>query len=257
MICIGTCGYSYKEWVGPFYPAGTKDNSMLEYYAAHFNFVEINSSFYHMPRLQLFESIARRTPDSFKTAVKLFQGFTHEAASDDKLAEGFSYSIQPLVESGKLLCLLAQFPYSFHYTPENMDRLKKIREWFRDVNVNVEFRNQNWIRKDVIALLRSENLGFVCVDEPDVKGLIRKVLVTTSNVSYLRLHGRNAAKWYEGQGSERYDYLYSEEELFEWLPGIKELEENSQITVIAFNNHPKGRAVANGKMLAGLLQSAL
>ena len=257
MICIGTCGYSYKEWVGPFYPEGTRDGNMLEYYASQFNFVEINSSFYHMPRLQLFDSIAKRTPDGFKTAVKLFQGFTHETAVDGKLAGNFSYSVQPLVESGKLVCLLAQFPYSFHYTPENMDRLKQIREWFRDVDVNVEFRNQNWIRQEVVALLKSENLGFVCVDEPNVKGLIKKVLLSTSNVSYLRLHGRNAAKWYGGEGSERYDYLYSEQELYEWLPGIRELEGNSQITVIAFNNHPKGKATANGKMLASLLQSTL
>lgn len=71
MIYIGTCGYSYKDWIGPFYPEGTKDASMLEYYAQYFDFVEINSSFYHMPRLQLFESIAKRTPDRFGAATIL------------------------------------------------------------------------------------------------------------------------------------------------------------------------------------------
>lgn len=253
MVYVGTCGYSYKEWIGPFYPEGTKDSHMLDYYSGAFNFVEINSSFYHMPRLQLFESISKRTPGSFKAAVKLFQGFTHSRDAGSELAEQFMYSVNPLVESEKLMCLLAQFPYSFHCTPENMDYLKKLRHLLKDVEINVEFRNQGWIKGQVIELLRQENLGFVCVDEPAIKGLIRNVLVSTSKVAYLRLHGRNAEKWYEGEGSERYDYLYSRDELMEWVPRIKELEENAPVTVIAFNNHPKGKAVENAKTLISLL----
>lgn len=253
MLHIGTCGYSYKDWIGPFYPQGTKDNFMLEYYSGTFDFVEINSSFYHMPRLQLFESIVRRTPDSFKTAVKLFQGFTHTREADNRLAESFMYSIRPLVESNRLLCLLAQFPYSFHYNAANMDLIKNIREWFKDIEINIEFRNQNWMKREVMEFLKKENLGFVCVDEPNLKGLIKNVLFVTSKVAYLRMHGRNAQKWYGGEGPERYDYLYSEEELMEWVPKVKELEAGSQITVIAFNNHPKGKAVENAKTLIRLL----
>lgn len=94
MIYVGTCGYSYKDWIGPFYPEGTKDSQMLEHYSYCFNFAEINSSFYHMPKLQLFDSIVKRTPDNFKVAVKLFQSFTHfmpakgAAASTAKSASG-------------------------------------------------------------------------------------------------------------------------------------------------------------------------
>lgn len=254
MIYIGTCGYSYKDWVGPVYPAGTRDANMLEHYCALFDFVEINSSFYHMPRLQLFESIVKRTPDRFRTAVKLFQGFTHMESPDEKLAEGFSYSIQPLLESGRLLCLLAQFPYSFHHTPENLDRLKLLRQWFPHVPINVEFRNSGWIRPEVAELLKKEDLGFVCVDEPKLKGLLGKILATTSQISYLRLHGRNAEKWYGGEGSERYDYLYGRNELMEWIPGIAKFEQNSALTVIAFNNHPRGQAVENAHMMADILK---
>lgn len=255
MLRIGTCGYSYKDWIGPFYPDGIRDSLMLEYYSSEFDFVEVNSSFYHMPRQQLFESIARRTPESFTTAVKLFQGFTHMEGADEKLAEAFTYSIKPLVEAGKLICLLAQFPYSFRFTDENIDRLKRLRDWFGDLELNVEFRNQSWIKSDVIEFLKKENLGFVCVDEPAIKGLVKKVLVTTSNVAYLRMHGRNASKWYGSEGMERYDYLYDEAELMEWVPGIKELEGESKMTVIAFNNHPKGKAVENSRLLLKLLQA--
>lgn len=103
-------------------------------------------------------------------------------------------------------------------------------------------------------MLKQENLGFVCVDEPDIKGLIKPVTASTSNVSYLRMHGRNAGKWYEGEGSERYDYKYGQEELLEWVPRVRELERGAAVTVISFNNHPRGSAVQNAKMLAAILQ---
>lgn len=253
MIYIGTSGYSYKDWVGPFYPEGTKDSSMLECYSHEFNFVEINSTYYHMPGVRLFESINRKTGEDFRVAVKLFKGFTHERNLELPEAEKFNEALKPVTEEGKLLCLLAQFPYSFHWSPENMEYLKKLRQWFKNANINVEFRNQNWIRREVMQLLKGEELGFVCVDEPGIKGLIKSVLAFTSPISYLRMHGRNAGKWYGGEGSERYDYLYNEEELMEWLPRVKELEKNSSTTVVAFNNHPNGKAVQNARMLSKLL----
>ncbi|MCX8131736.1 MAG: DUF72 domain-containing protein [Clostridia bacterium] len=253
MVLIGTSGYSYKDWIGPFYPEGTKDREMLDYYVHNFNFVEINSSYYHMPRLQLFESMDKKTPPDYQFAVKLFGGFTHERNLSQYEADKFKYSIRPLTENGKLTCLLAQFPYSFHCNRDNVDYLKRIREWFGDMEVNVEFRNQKWIRQETIEFLKKEKLGFVAVDEPSIRGLIKQVTAVTSKVSYLRLHGRNAEKWYGGEGSERYDYLYSEDELEEWLPRIRELEQNAPVTVIAFNNHPRGKAVTNAKELAALL----
>lgn len=254
MIYIGTAGYSYKDWIGNFYPEGTKEKFMLDYYSQQFDFVEVNSSYYHMPRRVMFESMNEKTPDSFRFAVKLFQGFTHERGIGENEANQFKQSLSPLIESKKLLCVLAQFPYSFHYNNENSDYLKRIREWFCDVEVSVEFRNDNWIRSEVISLLKKESLGFVCVDQPRIKGLIKNVIASTSNISYLRMHGRNSAKWYGGKDSERYNYLYSREELLEWVGGIRELESNSHLTVISFNNHPLGKAVENARTMAAILK---
>ena len=253
MIYIGTAGYSYKDWIGPFYPEGTKDNLMLDYYAANFNFVEVNSSYYHMPGSRLFESINRKTPEDFKFAVKLFGGFTHERNVGTTEAEQFKYALGPIIESGKLACLLAQFPYSFHCTVGNVKYLKKLGEMFRGFEINVEFRNQEWIKDKVFDMLKESGLGFVCVDEPGIKGLIKNVIVVTSKTAYLRLHGRNAEKWYGGEGSERYDYLYTENELTEWVDGIHELEDNSKTVLISFNNHPFGKAIQNAMMLMNLL----
>jgi len=254
MIKVGTAGYSYADWIGPFYPEGTKPARMLEYYSSFFSFVEINSTYYHMPGLKLFEGMNKKTPDDFRFAVKLFGGFTHERSSDRAEAEKFIYSLAPIVESGKLVCLLAQFPYSFHYNKSNIDYLKTLKAYFHNYELCIEFRNREWIRKDVFDFLTSEGLGFVCVDEPNIRGLIGNVIAVTSNVAYLRLHGRNMEKWYAGEGSSRYDYLYSESELLEWIGRIREMEECAGITLVSFNNHPKGKAIENAKVLMGYLK---
>ncbi|HHV59865.1 MAG TPA: DUF72 domain-containing protein [Clostridiaceae bacterium] len=254
MICIGTAGYSYEDWVGPFYPEGTKSSQMLEYYASCFNFVEINSTYYHMPGLRLFDSLNRKTSNDFKLSVKLFKGFTHEGTGSREEAKKFIFSLEPVIKSNKLMCILAQFPYSFNYRPENMDLIKMLREWFPEIDLSVEFRNHNWIRQEVMQLLKSENLGFVCVDEPGIKGLVKNVTAVTSDIAYLRLHGRNAGKWYGSEGNERYNYLYSWDELYEWVPRIKEMEKRAKFMVISFNNHPLGKAVQNARMMAEMLK---
>lgn len=253
MIMVGTAGYSYADWVGPFYPEGTKSVGMLEYYAQNFNFVEVNSTFYHMPGLKLFEGMNRKTPSGFRFAVKLFGGFTHERTSGKTEAEQFKYSLQPIVQNGKLSCLLAQFPYSFHRSSENADYLKSLRQQFQEYELCVEFRNNEWIGKEVFDILKKENMGFVCVDEPGVRGLIGNVTAVTSNIAYLRLHGRNAAKWYGSEGSERYDYLYSNSELLDWVNRLRDMEDDSGVTLVSFNNHPKGKAIENAKALMGYL----
>ena len=253
MVYIGTAGYSYKDWIGSFYPEGTKDALMLEYYALYFNFVEVNSTYYHMPGMRLFESMNKKTPDSFKFAVKLFGGFTHERNMGMVEADQFKYSLKPITESGKLVCLLAQFPNSFRYNTENLDYIKRLRQIFEGYELNVEFRNHEWISNDVFNSLKESDIGFVCVDEPGIRGLIKNAVIVTSRTAYLRLHGRNAGKWYAGEGSERYNYLYNTGELLEWLGGIREMEEVSGITIISFNNHPMGKAIQNAKMLAELL----
>lgn len=253
MIYIGTSGYSYKDWIGPFYPPAIKDVDMFPYYCKNFNFTEINSTYYHMPSTRLFDSINRKSDDDFKLSVKLFGGFTHERSSGSSEAVKFMDSLKPVTESGKLVCLVAQYPYSFHHTDENMDHVKSLRNWFGDTEVNVEFRNREWIKRDTLAQLAEAKLGFVCVDEPDIRGLVTKTAAATTGVAYVRMHGRNAAKWYGGESSQRYDYLYAEDELDEWVPKIKSLDMNARVTLISFNNHPIGKAVENARMMRKML----
>jgi len=255
MIRVGTAGYSYADWVGPFYPQGIKQADMLEFYSQHFSFVEINSTYYHMPGMRLFQGLDKKTPQDFMFAVKLFGGFTHERNCGKEEAEKFIYALSPIIDSGKLSCILAQFPYSFHCNRQNCDHLRRLREHFAGYELCIEFRNREWIRGEVFDFMRREELGFVCVDEPNVRGLISNVIAVTSKTAYLRLHGRNAEKWYSGEGSERYDYLYSGSELLEWIGRLREMDDDAAVTLVSFNNHPKGKAIENAKALIGYLGS--
>ena len=261
MVYIGTAGYSYKDWIGPFYPGAVRDTDMFPYYCTQFNFVEINSTYYHMPSKRLFESIDSRSGDDFKLSVKLFGGFTHSRDATCGEAEAFMKSLAPVIGSGKLLCLIAQYPFSFHCNEENTDSLKRLREWFDKAGknhgcrpeINVEFRNAEWFTRKNLSFLAKEKLGLVCVDEPELKGLLPRIAAATSDVAYVRMHGRNAGKWYAGKGSERYDYLYPQQEIEEWVPKIRSLDMNARITAVSFNNHPIGKAVENARMMRELI----
>jgi uncharacterized protein YecE (DUF72 family) len=160
------------------------------------------------------------------------------------------------LEQEKLGCILAQFPYSFHARPENRDYLRRVRELFGDLPVVVELRNRAWISSETFELLRENHLGFCCVDEPRLKGLLPPVAEATAPVAYVRFHGRNAAKWWQhDEAWERYDYTYSDEELEEWVPKIQKLEQRAETTFLFANNHWQGQAVGTARQLKMLLES--
>ncbi|KKM12958.1 hypothetical protein SY88_01105 [Clostridiales bacterium PH28_bin88] len=256
MIRIGTAGYSYRDWVGPFYPPGTKGEDMLSYYAKEFPFVELNSSYYRMPNRHMLWNMQAKTPHGFLFAVKAHRSITHQEDTGPGAYEEFREALSPLAAEGKLACVLAQFPHSFRCTEANRSFLRALRDGMGDLPVVVEFRHQSWIREGTMELLRQQQLGFVCVDEPDLKGLVRPVVACTGPVAYVRFHGRNADRWWDHRESfERYNYLYLEEELREWLPRIRVLSSGSKKLFISFNNHYQGQAIRNGRMMRALLTS--
>ncbi len=257
MLYIGTAGYSYPDWVGAVYPRGTKKADMLELYAREFGFSEINSTYYHLPGWKMMEGLAKKAPPGFRFAVKAFQQMTHARDAGQEVFIQFAGALSPLVENGKIACVLAQFPYSFHCSQENRDYLRKFRELLPGLPVAVEFRNQRWVRQDTFELLKEEKMAYVCVDEPDLKGLVKPLAVVTAPPAYLRFHGRNAARWYNHRESyERYDYLYTEAELKDWLPRIAVLQERADEVYVSFNNHYRGQAVTNARMIRDMIKSA-
>lgn len=255
MLYIGTSGYSYEDWVGVFYPENTAKGDMLNLYARQFNTVEINSSYYRIMPAAAFCRIGEKVPADFKFTVKANQAMTHTRVENETLYRELNASLKPLLETNKLGCILAQFPYSFHYNSTNLDYLSYLKEKMRELPLIVEFRNNCWIKDSVFDFLKKNDIGFCAVDQPPLKGLIPPLVTATSQLGYIRFHGRNKKKWWQHeQAYQRYDYLYSEEELQEWVPRIKQIARKTTDQYIFMNNHYRGKAAKNALMLIKLLR---
>ena len=253
MIWIGTSGYSFKDWVGPFYPAGTRSDEMLEYYARSFPSVEINATYYRLPRPESFAAMARRTPPGFRFMVKLHREVTHEQTRNAEAFTQFLRVIEPLEDAGKYHGALAQFPWAFRNNACNRDYLRRLREHYPVLPLFVEFRHDSWARPETNALLSEIAAGYCSVDEPDLPGLFPRVAELVGDVGYFRFHGRNAKDWWGGDNAGRYNYLYSDDELKEWVEKIREIGQRSRETFVFFNNCHAGRAVQNARRMAEML----
>jgi uncharacterized protein YecE (DUF72 family) len=255
MIKIGTSGFSYDDWIGPVYPEGLPASDQLGFYAREFTTVEINATFYRIPGVRTVEGWIRKTPPEFLFSVKAYRGLTHERENPDYAP--FVNSLRPLVESGRLGCVLAQFPHSFHPSATNRSFLHGLRNGLNGFPVAVEFRDAGWVTQATLGLLRQLDFGFCCVDEPRLPGLMPPVAVTSGPVAYARFHGRNSAKWYDHKEAwERYDYTYSLKELREWIPRLRQLDARAPLTLVYFNNHFAGQAVRGARLLGELLFEA-
>ncbi len=254
MILVGTSGYSYEDWKGRFYPPGMRSSDFLEFYSRHFEACEINFTYYRMPNAGIFERMLAKSGRRVIFTVKAHQDMTHtrEAGADAYVA--FTEALAPIADAGCLGCVLVQYPWSFENIPKNRDELRSLADRFRGIPVVVEFRNGDWVTDEVIRLLEENGLGFCCVDEPRLRGLMPPVAVATSEVGYVRFHGRNRAKWWKhDRPEERYDYLYTRDELAEWVPLIRQIENRTSKTFVFTNNHFEAKAVTNAEMLLDLL----
>ncbi len=253
-ILIGTSGYSYEDWVGLFYPQGLHQRDFLGYYANEFPVVELNFSYYAQPSASTLERMIEKTPEDFRFAIKAHQSLTHRIGEDfQKEVKRYNQGIQPLVEAGRLAAVLFQFPYSFHYTPECRKHLLRICDAFADLPKAVEFRGAEWQRDSVYNGLQELRTAIVNVDEPRLPKLPKPTEVVSSDLAYLRFHGRNQANWWTGDNVSRYDYRYSNEELSEWLPMIERMLAKAQLLLVIFNNHSRGQAIQNARELQGML----
>jgi uncharacterized protein YecE (DUF72 family) len=257
-ILIGTSGFSYDDWKGYFYPADLKRGEMLSFYARRFRTVEINSSYYRVPSPTTMFQMVAKVPPAFEFVLKAHRDMTHSEQFQPEAFAPFREALEPVQEAGMLGCVLAQFPWSFKRTPENQEYLRQVREELPDVPVVVEFRNAGWVEQETYDLLRSLDFGFCCVDEPRLKGLMPPVVAATSPVGYVRFHGRNAKQWWKHEQSyERYNYLYSQEELQQWVPRVEQLAAETEKTYLFFNNHYQGKAGHNARQMAELLNLTL
>ena len=253
-IYVGTCGFSYRAWVGPVYPEGTPQAKMLEVYSEIFPAVEIDSTYYRPPSSVMFKRYPQRTGGRLKVCVKLHSAFTHERNADSSHALTFNNAVAPLIESGMFIGFLAQFPPSFRATTENLHYLKHLRELFPEETVICEFREKGWWEEEAIEEVKKLRFPMVTVDIPRISSLPPNVVVYTTSPGYVRLHGRNPAGW-QRKTADRYTYSYSKEELKNWFEKIRILASKTGDVYVFFNNHPFGAAAINAKELIEIIKN--
>ena len=253
-IIIGTSGYSFADWVGPFYPQGTKAADFLSFYARHFDAVEVNATYYRVPDAGMLERMEKKTPDGFRFVVKLYHAMTHESSLDPALYREFLSALRPLKDAGKYDGLLAQFPWAFKRTPDHRRHLKAMRDLLAGEPLFVEFRHDSWLTPELEPSLREHRIGYCAVDEPQLAGLVPPVTMVTAEDAYVRFHGRNAQTWWGREGGDRYDYDYREDELKEWVKKVTALAEQARRTYLFFNNCHAGQAARNAKLMQELLR---
>jgi uncharacterized protein YecE (DUF72 family) len=247
---VGTSGYSFADWVGPFYPPGTDRRDMLGLYVRRFDAVELNFTYYRMPTARTMDAMVRRTPPGFVFWVKANQQITHEGHAD--LVGQFVDNLAPLREADRLAGVLLQFPNAFRRTADSRRYLGAVTEAFADVPTAVEFRHCSWQHRATVSGLKERSVALVVPDVPDIPGLYHTAAVVTAPVGYLRLHSRNADLWYAG-AAERYDYSYTHKELTDLLAEWDQVAEAARRVYAFFNNCHRGQAAANAEAFRRLL----
>lgn len=254
MIKVGTSGFSFPDWVGNIYPIGIKKGKMLQYYEQHLGFkiTEINSTYYTIPSQKSFEGMRKKTSPDFEFTVKAHKSMTHEIRTKETgnlinnkdAFDRFLYAVEPLRKEGRLTAILAQFPYSFHAIKDNYNYLLTFKEKLKGIPLVVEFRNYYWHIQKSISFLKENNIGYCIVDEPKLKGLMPYNPTATTDLGYFRFHGRNP-NWFHTSVAERYDYLYTPEELKSFISDIKKISGTTRKTLVMFNNCHAGKSVKN------------
>lgn len=293
-IMIGTASWTDPTLLSSgWYPSGMDTaEERLQYYASHFNLVEVDSTYYSPPAERTAELWAERAPQHFVFNIKAFSLFTQHPTqvralprdirtqlpseqrekahvyyrdvppeSQKQVWQRFQEALLPLHESGKLGAVLFQFPPWFFPGTGARSHILTCQQNLPQYRVAVEFRNHRWMdegnRDQTLRFLKDNGLIYVCVDEPQgFKSSVPGTAEATSDVGMVRMHGRNRETW-EKKGlttAERYRYLYSDQELEEWLPRIDQLAAETRDLHIIFNNCYRDYAVNNAQALARIIQ---
>jgi len=261
-IRIGPAGWSYADWQGIVYPS-PKSRGFHEpaYLAQYFDTIEINTSFYQPLRPQLVQGWIEQIASNprFLFTAKLWQKFTHEDSATLEDEKSVRAGFDVLRDAGRLGAVLVQFPFSFHYTPDTMAYLKRLVRRFHDYPLVLEVRHSSWSGRKMDTLFRELAVGFCNIDQPVIGRSVAPSERVTSTVAYVRLHGRRYDTWFTDDPAipkyERYNYLYTEEELKPWAERIKKIATHADSTFVITNNHYQGKGVVNALDLIHLLNN--
>jgi len=265
-VRLGTCSFADEGLVKHWYPRGiSTSKARLGYYAERFDIVEVDSPFYHLPDPAVTGRWAQRTPPEFVFHVKAHATMTGHADADQGTAfRDFRVSVEPLELSGKLRGILLQYHPRVKKSDQAKDELSRVRGLLDPLVPLVEFRHRSWLEKeerdDTFSFLERNGLAYVSVDAPRTRAsnVVPPVAAVTHSVAYIRFHGRNAKTWNirSEKSSERFDWMYSAEELGEWVEKIAQLGREADEVYALFNNNRDDFAPRSAAILRGLLDEA-
>ncbi len=268
IVRVGPAGWSYPDWAGYVYPSRrAKGFHEATYLAEFFDTIEINTSFYQPLRpdhaAQWIDRVAANP--RFVFTAKLWQRFTHDIRS---IKSGSAATEEREVRAGfdvlraakKLGAVLLQFPFSFHRTTETIAYLTAVLKRFADYPLVVEVRHGTWDAPETLELLRTSGVSFCNIDQPVIGRSLGPSAEATAAVGYVRLHGRRYDTWFSDDATipahERYNYLYSGEELAPWVGRVRKVGEQARNTFVITNNHFQGKAVVNALQLISILKGS-
>jgi len=257
---VGPAGWSYKDWEGIVYPRKKPQGfHALRFLSQYIDFMEINSTFYRMPVFNFSLSWIKKVVKNpnFLFAVKLHQDFTHQQKTpSQKQADEFKFGIEPIVANNRLGAILIQFPWSFSRTQKNIHYLERLFHMLSGLPLALEVRHGSWDNPELLKFLSDHKVAFCNIDQPIFRSSIKPTTYATNpNFGYVRLHGRNYKNWFRKNAGrdERYDYLYSDDELNQWITRIKDLGKKTKKTFVVTNNHYRGQALTNALQIKNKL----
>ncbi len=282
---MGTASWTDKTLLASgWYPADANTpEKRLAFYAGQFPLVEVDSTYYSPPAEATVRLWAERTPPGFTFNIKAFSLLTGHPtrvaalykdlrpatdksnvypddlpdATRDQVWERFLSSLGPLVEAQKLGAILFQFPPWFTIRRSNKQYLLEVAQRCDPLPVAIEFRHESWFHEEnkdeTLEFLREHRLPMVCVDMPQGhKSSIPPVLAATAGLAVVRFHG-HSDKWTSKDIHEKFGYLYSERELKNWAPKLRELAGQAERTHVLMNNCRDDFAQRNARQLVDLL----
>lgn len=256
-ILIGCSGYSYPEWVGSFYPAGTPRGALLRRYAEHFELLEVNHTYYRMPTAAAMERLLLGTGGGVRVTVRVPRPLTAIATRDGAVVRAFVAALAPLREAGVLAAVIAEFPRGFEPAREPARHVLWLHRQLGRLPLAVEFRGGGWARPRVYDWLRRQGIALCSVDQPRLPGLFPSVPLQTGPLAYVRFHGRNTARWgQEEDPGDRHAYHYQDRELLPWKARLRELTRPCQEVLVVFHNHRDGGAPRDALRFLQLLRVA-
>jgi len=266
-VRIGTCSWADEGLVKNWYPPGVRTaETRLRHYAERFDTVEVDSPFYRLPERETAARWAERTPAGFVFHAKASKAMTghEETESVEQAFAEFRDALSPLEESGKLRGILLQYHPRVKKSPEALDELRRVPELLAPLVPLIEFRHRSWMtedeRADTLSFLERHGLSYVSVDSPRTRAsnVMPRIAAATHDVAYIRFHGRNWKTWNKKTktSGERFDWLYSREDLEDWVGSIARLAEEAHEVYAMFNNNRYDYAPRSAQVLRGLLDAA-